>query len=175
MARLNHVKAARKAQGNCAVCHQPIGIGEPYKWVHPRYRAKIIAHPNCRIPQSMISSSKMAAVWDAVDEFDDSDVTTLSNRLRDLAQTARNVGEEYQEAADNQREYFSDSPVAEENEEKAQSLDSWADTLETVADDIEEELSELEKLQQEGKEDVAEAKEEELRTMVQDAIGEQPE
>ena len=141
MARTNFVKAARKEQGSCVVCGKPINIGDSYKWVHPRYRQRVVACPNCMIPYSLISSSKMAAVWDAqnacsksVSEADS--LEDIASELECLAETAREVSEEYQEACDNQREYFPDSEVADENEEKAQNLEEWAATLESEAGSV---------------------------------------
>ena len=194
MARTNFVKSARKPQGNCRSCGKPINIGDPYKWAKPRYRGKVVVCEVCQITISMTSSSKMVAVWEVISAFDDSDVTSIPEGLRDLAGTAREVGEEYQDSADNQREYFPDSDVAEENEERAQNLESWADDLESKADEIENELTELEDLKQELEElqvkddkteedntrleelpEDIESKEEDIRSEAQDIIGEQPE
>lgn len=194
MARTHIVEKARKSPGVCIGCHQVINAGEPYKWVHPRYRTKVVAHKGCNIPLSAVSSSKMVAVWEAVEAFDDSEVTSIPDGLRDLANTAREVGEEYQESADNQREYFPDSEMADENEERAQNLEQWADDLESNADELESAVSELEELQQEQgelqskenktEEDTArleeleseiDEKEEDIRSQAQNIIGEQPE
>jgi len=168
MARTNLVKKARKAQGNCRVCGKTINIGDPYKWVKPRYRGKIVACPNCVIPVSMTSSSKMVAVWEAQEALNRDDPESVAEGLRDLAQTAREVGEEYQEACDNQREYFPDAEQAEENEEKAQELDSWADSLESEADEAESELGELEELQAErGDSETTDERKEELESEIE--------
>ncbi len=148
MAKMNTVKSARKAQ-TCRVCGKPINVGDPYKWTKPRYKGKIAAHPDCTIPISMTSSSKMVAVWEEQAGLNRTDPESVAEGLRILAQTVREVGEEYQESADNQREYFPDAEQADENEEKAQELDGWADALESAADEAESELGELEELQTE--------------------------
>jgi len=80
----------------------------------------------------------MVACWGsqtAIGQADDSD---LAGELRNAAETAREVGEEYQDSADRQREYFPDAEQAEENEERAQALEGWADQLEEAADNVEE-------------------------------------
>ncbi len=148
MARTTTVKSARKAL-TCRVCREPINIGDPYKWTKPLYKGKIAAHVGCTIPPSMTSSSKMVAVWEAQETLNRSNAESVPEGLRDLATTAREVGGEYQESADSQREVFPDAEVAQENEDKAQGLDSWADELETAAEEAESELSELEELQNE--------------------------
>lgn len=169
MARTNTVKSARKSQGGCCVCRKPINIGDPYKWVKPRYRGKIVACPNCTIPLSMTSSSKMVAIYEDVDGLDRTSVESVAEDLHALAETVRGVGEEYQESADNQREYFPDSEVADENEEKAQELDGWADNLETEADEAESELQELEELRQELDDpETTDSRKEELESEIED-------
>ncbi len=149
MPRTTVVKAARKDQGLCRKCRTPIKAGDSYKWAHPRYKSKVVVCANCQITPSMTSSSKMVAVWEAQESFDGSDVATLEDGLNSLAEAARGVGEEYQTAADNQQEYFQGSPIAEENEEKAQSLDGWADELESAAGEVSSGVSELEELDNE--------------------------
>ncbi|KKN24187.1 hypothetical protein LCGC14_0897530 [marine sediment metagenome] len=146
MPRTTVVNKARIDQGLCRKCRTPIKAGDPYKWAHPRYKAKVVVCANCQITPSMTSSSKMVAVWEAQESYDGSDVETIEEQLKDLAQAARDVGAEYQEAADNQHEYFADSPIADENEEKAQALDGWADELETAAEEADSGLQELREL-----------------------------
>jgi len=143
MARTNVVKSARKAQGKCRSCGKEINVGDPYKWAKPRYRGKVVVCGSCAITASMVSSSKMVAIWEEMEGINSSDVDSLPDSLRTLAETVRQVGEEYQESADNQREYFPNSEQADENEEKANDLDSWADELESAADEIESALAEM--------------------------------
>ena len=172
MARTNIVKSARKEQGLCRVCrdeNKPIGIGDPYKWVKPRFGGKIVAHVDCAIPLSMVSSSKMVAIWEDVDALDRETVEDVADNLHALAGRVRGIGEEYQESADNQREYFPDSEVAEENEEKAQELDGWADSLESEADEAEGEIDELDTLIVERDDpDTSDERKEELESEIED-------
>lgn len=137
MPRMNHVKAARKSPGICAGCGKVINAGESYKWAKPRYGAKSVAHEGCNIPISRLSSSKMVAVWEAQEEVGKaSTVDAIAQALHDLATTTREVAEEYQEGADNQREHFPDSPTADENEQKAEELEAWADEVEEKAEEV---------------------------------------
>ena len=104
MARVTIVKKAQKAQGNCRKCGKPINAGAPYKWAKPRYGAKVVVCANCQITPSMTSSSKMVACWGAVEDIGEAgDTRSRAEALRSAAETAREVGEEYQESADNQR------------------------------------------------------------------------
>lgn len=147
MARITSVKKAQKDQGKCTVCGKPITIGMPYKWAHPRYRGRIVACEGCAIPLHMLSGSKMVAIYEAQAEFGKlEDGDDKAQGLRDLAETVREVSGAYQESADNQREYFPESSVADENEEKAQSLEAWADELDSAADEVESAASDLDDL-----------------------------
>lgn len=149
MARTHFVARARRAQGNCRGCGKEIVTGDPYKWAKPRYRGKVVVCNSCQITQSMTSSSKMVAVWEAQEAVGKASVEDLAEELRSLAGTAREVGEEYQEGCDNQRAYFPDSEMADENEQRAQDLDSWAGELESTADEVEGMMSEIEELDSE--------------------------
>ncbi len=138
MTKTNLVARAKKDHGNCRACQKPILKGDPYKWAQPRYGAKSVVCDDCQITPSMTSSSKMVAIWDSQESCSKSD----PDDIRQLAETVREVGSEYQESCDNQREYFPDSETAQENEDKAQALDTWADELDEVAGTLEEALSE---------------------------------
>lgn len=148
MARVYTVKKARKDQGNCRTCGKPILAGMGYKYKEPRYGAVIKVHTDCQMKHWYGSSSKMVAIWEALDSFStDGSLGDIASDLEQLVETAREVGEEYQEGADNQREYFPDSAIADENEERAQNLEQWADELENAASEVNsaaEEVIELE-------------------------------
>ena len=137
MARVHRVAKARKDQGKCQACGKTILIGDAYKWAKPRYRGRVVVCDKCQISQSMLSSSKMVACWDAQTAIEKADDSDLAGELRTAAETTREVGEEYQDSADRQREYFPDAEQAEENEERAEALDRWASQLEEAADDVE--------------------------------------
>lgn len=186
MARTNFIKKSRK-EYTCNVCRKPIHIGEPYKFVEPHYMPLVRAHKSCRIPETMVSSSKMATIIDAVAAIDTSgNPEDISSALNDLAETARLVADEYQEGADNQRQYFPDSEKADESEEKANNLTEWADTLEEAAEEIEFKTDEIDELQaqldsSENKDDSEELQnsidslKSEIGELADNAISEQPE
>ena len=150
MARTNVVKSARKVQGTCRSCRKEINIGDGYKWAKPRYGARVVVCGSCQITVSMTSSSKMVAVWEAQESFDTTgNIDDIVSALESLAEVANEVGQEYQEAADNQREYFPDSDVAADNEDKASQLEDWAGSLESAGDDIKGMQDEISELQEE--------------------------
>lgn len=187
MARQHLVKSARKAQGNCRACRKEIQAGDSYKWAKPRYGGKVVVCAGCQITPSMVSSSKMVAIWEAQELFDASgSISDIAENLRVFAGTVRDVGQEYQDACDNQREYFPDSELAQENEDKAQELESWADELEGKANEIEELQTEIDGLEaeredaettsdrQEEIDSEIEQKKEEAQDMATEAIAECP-
>ena len=149
MAKLNTVKQARKDQGKCSVCGKEIKAGDPYKWVKPQYRSKIIACPACRIKESRLHSGRVAQLLEIGESLEDilaGDIESIADGLRDTANDVKQIAEECQEACDNQREYFPDAEQAQENEDKATSLNEWADELESAADEIDSMLSEIQEL-----------------------------
>lgn len=136
MARLTTVNHNRKER-NCAVCRLAILIGDPYKWVHPRYRTRVDAHLACDIPMSMTSSSKMVPIWEGQEAYAKIEVVTDKKADAEmLAGTIREIGEEYCESASNIQEHFPDSEKAQELEDKGNALIEWADEIETAVGDI---------------------------------------
>jgi len=132
---IKHVKACRKSPGQCSGCGKPIEIGQPYKLVASRFSAKKIKCNDCNFRPSELTTSKMGTVYDAqeatekeVEEWTGEDIGNLSSALEDLAGTAREVAEEYQESISN----MNNNPLTDEWQEKADSLESWADDLEGV-------------------------------------------
>lgn len=82
---------------------------------------------------SQMSNSKMAQVDEAVSGADFGhceSVEDIKSVLETVAQTAREVGEEYGESADNMEQHFQNSPTGDACREAQEALDSWADDLE---------------------------------------------
>jgi hypothetical protein len=140
MPRVNTVKKSRKDQGSCGKCGDPLPKGSPYRFWKFRYggKRKRCMKDECSPRRSDLTQSKMAAVYDAQDDaeetlasWDREDVSVLRGALESLAETVREVGEEYAEAA----EPFGNSG---ENQERADELESWADSLESAASELEE-------------------------------------
>lgn len=66
--RTNHVAKARKDQGTCSKCGQPIPKGATYKWLKGRYGPRRSYHASCVIPRSHTTgSAKLGQLWDAQD------------------------------------------------------------------------------------------------------------
>jgi len=143
---------------------------------------------SCVFRQSdLTSSDKLSRVYSAQEEAEDrlgawdgADADEARGILTDLAEAVREVGEEYQESADNIMESFpSGNSTSEECEEKASGLEDWADTCESAADDIEDfDEAGVEPEPDESKEDAVvrarEAWAEEVRSNVEGAIVECP-
>jgi hypothetical protein len=145
MARVNYVKKARKAQGRCNKCGTEIKKGDAYKFIKPRYGAKKKACDKCRFRQSdTVSSDKLSRVYaaqenaeDAIGEWDGSEGSAddVKGALEEAASEIREVSEEYQASADSIRDTFTESETADECEEKANNLESWADEMESFEPD----------------------------------------
>jgi hypothetical protein len=81
----------------------------------------------------------MGAIWDAqedahkrISKWDNKDTDMLSSALEDLAGAAQAAAEGYRENAANVNAIAEGNPLADEWEEKADNLDSWADELEAT-------------------------------------------
>ncbi len=140
MARINYaVFAARKgATLACSKDGAPILRGQRYMWVKPRsaYRKMVrcMSHP---FKQSEITTSKMSGVYAAQEDATANleglrgtpgDVADLKSELETAAESIREVGQEYRDAADA-------SPTGlvfgEDLNEKADEIDGAADELES--------------------------------------------
>lgn len=153
MARVYSVKKARKDQGNCRACGKPILRGMAYNYKEPRYGGIIKVHANCPMKHYWGSSSKMVAIWEEIDSITANTIAIeVADALHSLADTVRGVADEYQESCDNQREYFPDSEIAEENEQKATDLTDWADEIESEAGEAEDLIDGMEALLEEQRE-----------------------
>lgn len=146
MPRVNRVKKARKDQGTCR-CGHVIKAGESYQWAKPRYGAKMVRCANCSFSRSdLTSSDKLARIYDAQDSAadeigswsGDDGHDALAEILRNAAQEANEVADEYEESAENIREHFESSSTADECEERAEEIRSWAEEMESAADELEE-------------------------------------
>lgn len=141
MPRVNHVAACRKPQ-ECGSCGKKIKTGEPYKWAKPRYGSKMVRCDACKFRQSDLSSSKMATIWDAQQDFDLDGCESLSDiqeKCSEFAETVREVAQEYQESAQNMEDGMGHrTEMCEELDEKGQSLEAWADECESAADGVDD-------------------------------------
>lgn len=138
--RVNRVAKARKAQRPCCKCSTAINVGDSYKWIKGRYGPKRTFCKDHSPRQSdMTSSDKLARLYSAQESIEDAvSLDELITALECAASDAREVGEEYQESADNIRETFSESNTADECEQKHEDCESWADELEQAQQECEE-------------------------------------
>ena len=145
MPRINVVKKSRKDQGQCGRCGDPLPKGSAYRWAKPRRGGKMrrCMKSECGFRPSDLSSSKMAAIWDVQPEVVNAieqaeSVEDVKAALEPLVEVAREVSEQYQESADNVREYFPSHEGADEWEEWAYGLEEWAEAMESLDWDEEE-------------------------------------
>jgi DnaJ-class molecular chaperone len=133
MARLHYVKKARASKNTrtCMTCRKPIEAGKSYKWsehrAFPQFR---YWHGGCRVFRSQQSSSKMGPLWDAIDTFDASGVTTLEDLkalVNEVAEVAEQVKDDYQEGLDAMPQGLQEA--AYETQEKIEALNSYYDEV----------------------------------------------
>jgi len=168
--RVNHVKACRKSPGECGACGKVIEIGQPYKWAKGRYTAKKIRCEKCLFKPSDLTSSKMGTIYDAqedaqknIDGWDgeDGSVDDLRSALEELASVVNEVAEEYRDSASSVNDVVQNNPMAEEWEEKADSLESWAGELEGAS------LEDYDEDNEQSKDDWVEEQRSEARGVVE--------
>ena len=135
MPRINHVEKARKDQGACGKCGEPIIAGSPYNHISFRYGGKRKRHATkeCQFRASDLTQSKMSAVYAAQESLEDyladwadTVVDGLRGECEEAASEVRCVAEEYAEAADAMGDAGAD------HQEKADELEAFADVLENV-------------------------------------------
>lgn len=138
MARVTYVKSARK--------DNPVAkVGEPYYWWKFQRGPKNYSKTR-PLPSQLTSSDKLSRLYAAVELITElpcvnPDDVVLTKELVTDAQSsasdamdaaisdATEVADEYRESAESIRENFSESPTADECEEKADSIESWCDEL----------------------------------------------
>jgi hypothetical protein len=136
MPRVRHVKKARKSHGKCGSCGTPINVGDPYKWAKPRYGSKKVRCVNCKFKRGDLSSSKMVTIYDAQDTayegikgWGGEEIDELKSVLEDFSEVVREVASEYEESAENIRQYFPESWKADELDEAYSELEGWAEEI----------------------------------------------
>lgn len=91
---------------------------------------------------SQLTNSKMGMAYAAAEALEDAIEAAscpgdITEALDNAASEIREVADEYQESADNIRDTFSESPTADDCEEKAEGLNEWADDIDSAKDDVE--------------------------------------
>jgi len=146
--RITTVNSARKDQGPCESCREPITKGQGYRWLKSRYGPKRSRHTTCPSWRpSEMTGSKMATAYaaqegghDDLDALGHDDVTdadtaqafidAIKAALEGVAQGATECAADYEEGISNLPDSLQDGPTAEESREKIDALESWAQELE---------------------------------------------
>lgn len=153
MARLHHVKSARKSKKKrkCWKCSKPIKAGDSYYWFANRmgrvsFRKDYCAEHRPRA-SNMTTSDKLSRLYAAQEGVEDQlgkhegefneYRDGIAEALREAANEARNVGQEYRDSKDNMPEGLQEGEVGQQCEEHADLCEQWADLLEQAADSIE--------------------------------------
>lgn len=141
--RVHYVKSARKSKkARTCRCGHVVQPGEGYKWAEPRFGPiKIWCHEHSP-RRSELTTSKLATLYDAQDDFTTEGVETIEDlqaSLESLAEVAREVAEEYQDSIDNMPDALQESsPAAEQMREYIYDLEQYADDLESFSPDEQE-------------------------------------
>jgi hypothetical protein len=153
-------KSTRGKVYRCQSCGQDIEPGQDYyEWSRRFGRSgqTYRQHTACGRPKpTQLSSRKTAVLEEAVNEIDfsgwsfdidydsldaenggeiDIDTSGLEAMVEEIADVAREIGEEYQSGFDNMPEGLQQGPTAQAMEEVAQELESWADDLASSIED----------------------------------------
>jgi hypothetical protein len=141
MARVNFVQKARKAQGTCGRggCDRLIEAGDSYyHWANFRGPKKIRCADHRPRASETAGSDKIGRLYgaqesieDGLGEWNGEDATDAAQIVRDAAETAKEVQEEYQEALDAWEH------GNEQLQEYVDNVEAWVDELEDAANDIE--------------------------------------
>lgn len=133
MSRVFTIEKSRKSH-KCGNCGDTIKVGEPYRWTKPRYGGKKVrcVKPSCKFRQSDLSGAKTAVIYDAIEDAQKVIETAESHEeiqaaLQGVAEVARDVGSEYEDANSSWAGGSTSNP---EFEEKAEACNSFADELE---------------------------------------------
>ncbi len=133
MPRVHHVKKARK--------DNPVVLkGQPYYWWKFAYSPKRYSNTRPR-PSQLTQSDKLSRYYEAQETVDDIDTKEhyldIVIVLEEVAENVREIGEEYQESANNIREHFSESGTADECEEKCYMCEGTATSIEEAVLNLE--------------------------------------
>lgn len=161
MPRINRVTKSRK-EHTCAQCGITVRVGEPYKYIEPRYGPKRVHCSSCNFrPSHLTSSDKLKTLYEAREElqyvdrfYGDSkeEAEVFLQELADLLESkmdeVEEVADEYEESASNVDEHFPGSPQVGEMQEKSDAAREFAEAIEVAKDEISSLLSELEGLEE---------------------------
>jgi len=133
MARVTTVQKARKDQGQCSRCGDPVSKGDPYRWAQPGFRGRRIVRcmkATCNFRQSDLDTSNLQGAWSAVEDAEDAldnadTVEDIKAALEQCADELDEVASLYQDAMDS---WAGDTPP-DEWQERYDTLESAASEL----------------------------------------------
>ena len=144
--RITTVKKARKDQGTCSRCADPIRAGDSYRWIKFRMGGRRVRcmKPECAFRRSdMTTSDKLQMLYgaqeiveDALRVWDGGDVAPIVEALETAQQDATEASEGYNESADSQEEFFPGSPNIDDIREKAEMAEQFAEALGDEASEL---------------------------------------
>jgi hypothetical protein len=141
VARLHHVKSARKAQGKCGGCEKTISKGKPYVWWTIGFRARF-KHKrcgDCKVPppSARESNSSVSMLLAAGEGLADALAAALTPddvkaAVDAAAEGVRDAISDWEEKKENLEQAFPNgSPAIEEIEEHLSNAESLAEALES--------------------------------------------
>lgn len=146
MPRVNRVKKARKDQGSCGKCGEPILAGDPYIWAKPRYggkRVRCVKYHACRFRPSQLTSSEIkGTIYGAQEDWEDRadahEMTPLEVAQM-VAEACREAVELFQEKMDAIEEGMghTEGHVWLELEERLNELEPWVEELRELVEEWE--------------------------------------
>lgn len=146
--RVTVVNKAQKAPGKCGCCGKEIKIGDGYRWWKFRYSGRFVRclEPKCAPKSSELISnpfqSALAAIGENLGEAfgqarTQTDPTIAIAAVKDAAEELRNLGSEQQEKFDNMPYGLQQGDTGQLLENRASECEDKASTIESYADDAE--------------------------------------
>lgn len=138
LSRTHYVAKARKPQGKCSKCQDPINVGDAYLYWQPMFRSnyKVVRCRKyaCQPKQSELETSNVSTIYAAIESAEDTinNITTtdtsdfereVQDAFDEITSAFEEVKDEYQSVAD---EYFGGYGP---NAERAEQLESDMDTV----------------------------------------------
>lgn len=161
-------KSNRGKPYHCIGCRKPIVAGEEYsEWSFFR-SSPSRKHASCGHPKSSeLTQSKLSSVYAAVEDAEQSiagatEPSDISSALESVAEEARNIASEYEEAM----EAMGAAGEGGTNEERKDALESFADEVDSAVSEIESAERDTE-----DKDETDESFIEGLRETATDALG----
>lgn len=135
-----------KSKRTCDRCGKPIKAGQRFYTWKFRYGARYYRHTEHGAPRgSELTHSKASGLYAAQESVEDTlaawsgeDASEIAEALREAANSAEEVKDEYEESINNMPEQLQESsPAAEEMRERMDAIEQWKDDLDSAASDIE--------------------------------------